>query len=195
MALKVEERAASNHQHQDGNLLRVGLAAPAWKMQGYTADGKFQEFSLKDLKGKWVVMFFYPLDFTPVCQTEVTGFKSYYDDFKKMNAEVFGVSIDSVHTHKAWVAAHHGGKLPYTLLSDITKEVSSNYGVLIEDKGISLRGAFVIDDQGVLQWEVVHSLSVGRSTGEVLRVLQALQSGGLCGVDWKPGEKHLAPPG
>ena len=192
MAVQVQEAAVPVKVKEEWNGLQVGQPAPKWHMQGITPEGKFQEFSLKDMKGKWVVMFFYPLDFTPVCQTEVDGFKNLYDEFKKLNTEVFGVSTDSVYSHKAWIEAKHGGKLPYTLLSDITREVGRDYGVLMEDKGFSLRGAFVIDPNGVLQWQVVHSLNIGRSTDEVLRVIQALQSGGVCGVNWKPGQKHLA---
>jgi alkyl hydroperoxide reductase subunit AhpC len=192
MAVQVQEAAVPVKVKEEWNGLQVGQPAPKWHMQGITPEGKFQEFSLKDMKGKWVVMFFYPLDFTPVCQTEVDGFKNLYDEFKKLNTEVFGVSTDSVYSHKAWIEAKHGGKLPYTLLSDITREVGRDYGVLMEEKGFSLRGAFIIDPNGVLQWQVVHSLNIGRSTDEVLRVIQALQSGGVCGVNWKPGQKHLA---
>jgi peroxiredoxin (alkyl hydroperoxide reductase subunit C) len=193
MALHVEEKVPV-HVHVEEKILQVGKPAPCWKMQGLAPDGKFKEYSLEDYRGKWAVLFYYPLDFTPVCQTEVDGFKALYPEFKKLNAEVFGVSIDSVHSHKAWVQSHHNGQLPYPLLSDITKEVSKDYGVLIEDQGITLRGIFIIDPQGILQWQCVHSLNVGRNTDEVLRVLQALQSGGLCGVNWKPGQKHLSPP-
>lgn len=191
MAVQVQEAAVPVKVKEEWNGLQVGQPAPKWHMQGITPEGKFQEFSLKDMKGKWVVMFFYPLDFTPVCQTEVDGFKNLYDEFKKLNTEVFGASTDSVYSHKAWIEAKHGGKLPYTLLSDITREVGRDYGVLMEEKGFSLRGAFIIDPNGILQWQVVHSLNVGRSTDEVLRVIQALQSGGVCGVNWKPGQKHL----
>lgn len=174
--------------------LQVGLPAPEWKMQGVTPDGKVQEFSLKGLRSKWVVLFFYPLDFTPICETEVDGFKGLHAEFKKLNVEIFGVSVDSVFTHKAWIASKHQGHLPYPLLSDLTREVGHAYGTLIGDKGFNLRGTFIIDPQGVLQWQVVHSTGIGRSTQEVLRVVTALQSGGMCGVDWKPGEKHLSPP-
>lgn len=195
MALQMSERIQEKSILGNGfSRLQVGLPAPEWKMQGITPDGKVQEFSLKTLRGKWVVLFFYPLDFTPVCETEVDGFKTLYPQFAQMRAEIFGISIDSVFTHKAWVAAKHNGHLPYSLLSDLTREVGSAYGTLIGDKGFSLRGTFIIDPEGILQWQVVHSTAVGRSTQEALRVLQALQSGGMCGVNWKPGQKHLTPP-
>lgn len=197
MALQVEERPDGRtaiRPKETPSTLQVGQPAPEWRLQGLTPEGKVQEFSLKDLRGKWVVLFFYPLDFTPVCETEVDGFKNLYPEFKKMNAEVLGASVDSVFTHKAWIEAKHGGKVPYPMLSDLTKEVGRAYGILIGDKGFSLRGSFIIDPNGILQWQVVHSTGVGRSTHEVLRVIQALQSGGICGVNWKPGEKHLTPP-
>lgn len=195
MALQLQEKQQEKTIGTNGSSrLQVGLPAPDWKMQGITSDGKVQEFSLKGLHGKWVVLFFYPLDFTPVCETEVDGFKKLASEFKKLNADVFGISVDSVFTHKAWIASKHHGELPYPLLSDLTREVGHAYGTLIADKGFTLRGTFIIDPQGVLQWQVVHSTGIGRSTHEVLRVLTALQSGGMCGVDWKPGEKHLTPP-
>lgn len=194
MAVQVQEKEEKSSASNGLSRLQVGLPAPEWKLQGVTFEGKVQEFSLKGLRGKWVVLFFYPLDFTPICETEVDGFKNLYADFKKLNAEVFGMSVDSVFTHKAWISAKHAGQLPYPLLSDLTKKVSHAYGTLISDKGFNLRGTFIIDPEGILQWQVVHSTGIGRSTHEVLRVLQALQSGGMCGVDWKPGEKHLTPP-
>ncbi|MCL4512711.1 MAG: redoxin domain-containing protein, partial [Candidatus Eremiobacteraeota bacterium] len=92
MAVQVQEAAVPVKVKEEWNGLQVGQPAPKWHMQGITPEGKFQEFSLKDMKGKWVVMFFYPLDFTPVCQTEVDGFKNLYDEFKKLNTEVFGAS-------------------------------------------------------------------------------------------------------
>ncbi len=198
MAVQVEERQKEETTLKQKNgvsaQLQVGLSAPEWRMQGVTPEGTIQEFSLKGLRGKWVVLFSYPLDFTPVCETEVDGFKNLHQEFKKLNAEVFAMSVDSVFTHKAWIEAKHAGKIPYPILSDLTKEVSRTYGILINEKGFSLRGTFIIDPEGILQWQVVHSTGVGRSTQEVVRVLQALQSGGLCGVDWKPGQKHLTPP-
>ncbi len=114
---------------------------------------------------------------------------------KKAGAEVLAVSTDSVYSHRAWIntAEDKGGlgSLNYVLASDITKDVSRDYGVLIEDKGIALRGLFIIDGDGVLQYQVVHSLNIGRSVDETLRVLEAIKTGGLCGADWKPGQKPL----
>jgi alkyl hydroperoxide reductase subunit AhpC len=140
-------------------------------------------------------MFFYPLDFTFVCPTEITAFNKKIDAFKNLNAEVLGVSTDSEHSHKAWINASSDqgglGKLQFPLASDITHQVSKDYGVFIEEEGIALRGLFIIDPDGMLKYSVIHDLNVGRSVDETLRVLQALQSGGLCPIDWHPGDKHL----
>lgn len=150
---------------------------------------------LSDYLGKWLVMFFYPLDFTFVCPTEIRGFNSRLDEFSSLNAEVLGVSTDSVHCHRAWIktsVADGGlGGLSYPLASDITQQVARSYGVLIEDQGVALRGLFIIDPEGVLRYQVVCDLNVGRSIEETLRVLQALQSGGLCPMEWHPGDETL----
>jgi peroxiredoxin (alkyl hydroperoxide reductase subunit C) len=150
---------------------------------------------LSDYAGKWVVLLFYPLDFTFVCPTELTTFSDKLGDFEGVGAEVIGVSTDSVHSHRAWLRtprAQNGVEgLKYPLASDITKQVSRDYGVLIEDKGIALRGLFVIDPEGVLRYAVVHDLNVGRSSEETLRVIQALQTGGLCQAEWRPGQETL----
>lgn len=150
---------------------------------------------LSDYKGKWVVMFFYPLDFTFVCPTEIRAFNDKYEEIKKAGAEVLAVSTDSVYSHRAWINTEESkgglGPMKYVLASDITKDVSRDYGVLMEDKGIALRGLFIIDPDGILQYQVVHSLNIGRSVDETLRVLEALKTGGLCGADWKPGQKQL----
>jgi peroxiredoxin (alkyl hydroperoxide reductase subunit C) len=150
---------------------------------------------LSDYKGKWVVLLFYPLDFTFVCPTELTAFSDRYDELKGMGAEVIGVSTDSVYSHRAWLQTPRdkGGVegLEYPLAADSTKKISSDYGVLIEEKGIALRGLFVIDPEGILRYKVVHDLNIGRSVEETLRVIQALQTGGLCQAEWRPGQKTL----
>jgi len=150
---------------------------------------------LSDYKGKWLVLLFYPLDFTFVCPTELTTFSDRYEDFEGIGAEVIGVSTDSVHSHRAWLKTPRdkGGVegLKYPLASDITKRVASDYGVLIDDKGIALRGLFVIDPEGILRYAVIHDLNIGRSAEETLRVIQALQTGGLCQAEWRPGQETL----
>lgn len=150
---------------------------------------------MSDYRGKWLVFFFYPLDFTFVCPTEITALSDAADQFTALDTEILGVSIDSVHSHKAWINASKDanglGQLKFPLASDITKKVASDYGVLIEEEGIALRGLFIIDPEGELKYQVVNHNDVGRSVEETLRVLQALQSGGLCPMNWKPGDKNL----
>ena len=168
--------------------VRVGQAAPEFTLQGLV-DEKFQDISLDNYRGKWVVLFFYPLDFTFICPTEITEFSKRDSEFKALNAQVLGLSVDSVFSHKAGLKEL--GKINFPWLSDKTKEVSSKYGVLIEEKGIALRGTFIIDPEGKLKYQLVHDLGIGRSVEEVLRVLRALQTGELCPVEWKPGKKTL----
>ncbi len=150
---------------------------------------------LADYKGKWLVLVFYPLDFTFVCPTELRGFNDRYEEFKKLGAEIVGVSIDSVHTHRAWLRAPKDqgglGDLRFPLASDITHSVSKDYGVFIESAGHSLRGTFIIDPKGYLRSSVINDTDVGRSVDETLRTVQAFQTGGLCPIDWKPGQATL----
>lgn len=182
-------------------IAKVGEKAPDFSMAvarpGETAKSvnPSVKISLADYSGKWLILFFYPLDFTFVCPTEITALSDRSEEFSEIGAEILGVSIDSVFSHQAWMNApkdQNGlGGINYPLASDITKTASRDYGVLIEEAGIALRGLFIIDPEGVLQYAVVNSLNVGRSTDETLRVLQALQTGGLCPSDWKPGKKRL----
>ena len=170
--------------------LQVGKKAYDFQAQALLADGSFKEVKLSDYKGKWVVLFFYPLDFTFVCPTEIQSFNKYYDDFKKNNCEVLAASTDSVYSHKAWV--ENGlGKVKFPILGDTNHSVSKSFNVLLQDKGIALRGTFIIDPNGVLKSAVVNDLPVGRSVEETLRTIQALQTGKLTGCGWKPGEKTL----
>lgn len=169
----------------------VGKSAPCFKMNSVSGDGEnFGKVSLEDYKGKWLVMFFYPLDFTFVCPTEITGYSKRYEEFKKEGAEVIAVSTDSEYSHQAWIKGDLG-KLNFPLASDFTKEVARNYGILVEEDGVALRGLFIIDPQGIVRYSVVHDLNVGRSVSETIRVLQALKSGGLCPIDWQPGDQML----
>ena len=168
--------------------VQVGQKAPNFEVEGVLED-QFISESLSKYRGKWVVLFFYPLDFTFICPTEITEFSRRNDEFKELKSQVLGISIDSKFSHKAWLKELV--QLKYPLLSDITKDVSRNYGVLLEDKGIALRGTFIIDPEGTLKYQLVHDLGIGRSVEEVLRVLKALQTGELCPVEWKPGKKTL----
>jgi peroxiredoxin (alkyl hydroperoxide reductase subunit C) len=175
---------------------KVGQPAPSFDMPSTKNIEKLNEnVQFDDYKGRWLVLLFYPLDFTFVCPTELTSFSDRYDDFEGIGAAVIGVSTDSVHSHRAWLKTPRdkGGVegLRYPLASDITKTVARDYGVLIEDKGVALRGLFVIDPEGTLRYAVIHDLNVGRSADETLRVIQALQTGGLCQADWRPGQETL----
>jgi peroxiredoxin (alkyl hydroperoxide reductase subunit C) len=174
----------------------VGQPAPDFDMASTKNIETLKEnVKLSDYKGKWVVLLFYPLDFTFVCPTELTTFSDRYEDFEGIGAEVLGVSTDSVYSHRAWLQTPRdkGGVegLKYPLASDATKQVARDYGVLIEDKGIALRGLFVIDPEGILRYKVIHDLNIGRSAEETLRVIQALQTGGLCQAEWKPGQETI----
>ena len=168
--------------------LRVATKAPDFKMQG-VFKGEFKEFSLSDYKGKWVVLFFYPLDFTFICPTEIREFSKRNGEFEKLNAKLFGASVDSVNSHKAWIEGELG-ELTYPLLSDITKKASIDYNVLHDD-GTAFRGTFIIDPEGIVRWMIVSDMDTGRSVKEVLRSLAALQTGERCQVEWEPGETTL----
>ena len=186
-----------NKRKEEINIsLKVGQKAPDFALKT-TKDLESLEHvaRLADYQGKWLVLFFYPLDFTFVCPTEIRGFNSRLKEFQDAGAEVLGVSVDSVFSHRAWIKASPNdgglGGLNYPLASDITKQASRDYGVLVEDEGIALRGLFIIDPEGILRYQVVSDLNVGRSVDETLRVLQAFQAGGLCPIDWHPGDKTL----
>jgi peroxiredoxin 2/4 len=169
---------------------RVGEEAPGFALEG-VLDGEFVDVKLEDYAGKWLVLFFYPLDFTFVCPTELKGFSKRLDEFKAAGAEVVAVSTDSKFSHLAWLERDFGGKLGYPVLADMTHEVARRYRVLIKEAGNTLRGTFIIDPEGVLRYALVHDNNVGRSTGETLRVLEALKTGELCPVDWAVGEETL----
>jgi peroxiredoxin 2/4 len=167
------------------NLLRIGEKAPEFKVKGIL-HGQVSEYSLAAGKGKWLVLFFYPADFTFICPTEVTGFSKAAKDFAAQEGLVWGVSVDSVESHRAW--AEELGGLDCPLLSDETKALSGVYGVLDEKADVALRATFIISPTGVISYQVVSHVNVGRSVEETLRVLKALRTDRLCPSDWKPGE-------
>jgi len=178
----------------------VGNKAPGFKAQA-VFDQEFMEVTLDKYKGKYVVLFFYPLDFTFVCPTEITAFSDRHDEFKKIGAEILGVSVDSQFTHLAWIQTPRKegglGDLKYPLVADLKKEIADAYGVLTGD-GIALRGLFIIDREGVVQHSTINNLGFGRSVDETLRVLQAIQyiqanPDEVCPAGWTPGQKTMKP--
>ena len=169
-------------------MIQVGKAAPEFEMDAVVGSD-FKTVKLSDYNGKWVVLFFWPLDFTFVCPTEVTAFSKRIAEFQALDAQVLGASTDSKFTHLAWTEKI--GKINYPMLSDMNKGCCREYGVLIENDGIALRGLFIIDPDGILRYQVVHDLNIGRNVDEVLRVLKALQTGELCPVDWNEGDQTL----
>ena len=179
---------------------QVGAPAPAFKLPS-TKDATSpkdlgKEIALSDYKGSWLVFFFYPLDFTFVCPTEITALSDRYEEFTALGADLVGASTDSVHSHFAWLNTPRekngiAGTV-YPLVADFTKATARAYGVLDEQSGVAQRGLFIIDPEGVLRYAVVTADNVGRSVDETIRVLQALQTGGLCPAEWEPGKELLS---
>lgn len=192
---------------RNGFVVKAGLPLVGNKAPDFEAEAVFdQEFikvKLSEYIGKkYVVLFFYPLDFTFVCPTEITAFSDRYAEFEKLNTEVLGISVDSVFSHLAWVQTDRKsgglGDLNYPLISDVTKSISKAFNVLIEDQGVALRGLFIIDKEGVIQHSTINNLAIGRSVDETMRTLQALQfvqenPDEVCPAGWKPGEKSMKP--
>jgi alkyl hydroperoxide reductase subunit AhpC len=174
----------------DATPFEVGSSAPPFTLDA-VVNLEFKKISLSDYRGKWVVLFFYPGDFTFVCPTEIKGFSKSLNEFTKANSQVLAVSVDSKFSHLAWIRSGALDKLEYPLLSDFSKQTARAYGVLDEQNSHARRGLFIIDPNGVIQYRVVHSDKVGRSVDETLRVLKALQTEELCPVNWKPGDKTI----
>ena len=180
--------------------VHVQKEAPAFTAQA-VVEGEFKTISLSDYSGKYVVLFFYPLDFTFVCPTEIIAFSDRVDEFQKRGVQVIGVSTDSRFSHKAWIETPRAkgglGELKYPLMEDLTKKIATDYGVLIESVGVALRGLFVIDKAGIVRHITINDLPLGRSVDEVLRLVDALQHfekhGEVCPADWKPGSLALDP--
>ncbi len=180
----------------------VGRKAPDFDVEAVVNGLQFVDsVKLSDFKGKYVVLFFYPLDFTFVCPTELHAFQDKLEEFCKRNVELLGCSVDSKFSHFAWLTTprNRGGieGVTYTLLSDINKAVSADYDVLLEGAGIALRGLFLIDKEGVVRHQVVNDLPLGRNVDEVLRLVDALQFteqyGEVCPANWNKGDKTMKP--
>jgi len=171
-------------------MVKITEKAPGFELEG-VLDGEFVTESLSAHLGEWVVLFFYPLDFTFVCPTELTGFSRRVEEFRAAGAQLMAASVDSKFSHLAWLERDFGGKLGYPLLSDMTGATARDYGVYLEESGHTLRGTFIIDPEGLVRYALTHDNNIGRSTDEILRALKALQTGELCPVDWQPGEETL----
>jgi peroxiredoxin (alkyl hydroperoxide reductase subunit C) len=179
----------------------VGEEAPEFKATAVMADNTFKnDFQLSDFKGKYVLLFFYPLDFTFVCPSEIIAFNKKLDEFKSRNVEVIGISTDSHFSHWAWknTPVNNGGigDIQFPLVADLTKEISADYGVLLEG-GMALRGTFLIDKEGMVQHMSVNNLGLGRSVDEALRMIDALQHleehGEVCPANWSKGDDAMTP--
>ncbi|XP_058236138.1 peroxiredoxin-2 [Hemibagrus wyckioides] len=179
---------------------KIGHPAPQFKVTA-VVDGQFKDVQLSDYRGKYVILFFYPLDFTFVCPTEIIAFSDRVEEFRKIGCEVLAASTDSHFSHLAWINAPRKqgglGSMNIPLLADLTQSVSRDYGVLKEDEGIAYRGLFVIDDKGILRQITINDLPVGRSVDETLRLVQAFQHtdkyGEVCPAGWKPGSDTIVP--
>ncbi len=178
----------------------VTKPAPDFAAQAVMPDGTFAELKLSSYRGKYVILFFYPLDFTFVCPSEIIAFDKALAKFKAKNCEVIGASVDSQYTHWAWRNTPRDaggiGPVQYPLVADLNKTIARDYGVLL-DAGVALRGLFLIDKAGVVRHAVINDLPLGRSVDEALRVLEALQfteeHGEVCPANWHPGEEGMKP--
>jgi peroxiredoxin (alkyl hydroperoxide reductase subunit C) len=187
-----------NHAHEEEQILRIGHPAPTFTAEAFQ-DGQIKKISLEDYKGKWVIIFFYPADFTFVCPTELGEMADKYSEFAKQGAEVLSVSTDTIFTHKAWHDTSETiKKIKFPMVADPTHEISYKYETLIEEEGVALRGSFLIDPEGILKAFEIHDNSIGRSADELFRKLEAAKfvaehGGEVCPANWKPGKSTLKP--
>lgn len=179
--------------------IRVGQKAPDF-MATAVIDQEFKMLKLSDYLDQYVILFFYPLDFTFVCPTEIIAFSDRHEEFANLNTEILGVSVDSEFAHLAWIQTERKqggiGEINYPLISDLKKEISTAYQVLEPEAGIALRGLFIIDPEGIIQYMTVNNFSFGRSVDETLRVLKAIQyvqshQDEVCPIDWQEGDKTM----
>ena len=176
-------------------MLTVGDKLPNFSVKATVSleKGKeFKELTQDSYKGKWLVLFSWPKDFTFICPTEIAEFGKRDKDFQDRNAQVLGLSTDSEYVHHAWRTHHPDLKgLPFPMLADIKRELSGAFGILDRKEGVALRATFIVDPEGVIRFASVHDLSVGRNVDEVLRTLDALQSDELCPCNWQKGDQFL----
>ncbi len=181
-------------------MVKIGEKVEDFEVEAYLPDkDSLEKVKLSDYKGKWVVLAFYPADFTFVCPTELEDLANHYEEFKKLGAEVLSVSTDTAFVHKAW---HDNSpaisKIKYPMLADPTGKVCRQFGTYLDDEGVSLRGTFIIDPDGVLKAMDVHDNSIGRNAKEILRKLEASKyvfehPGEVCPASWEPGKETLKP--
>lgn len=179
----------------------IGQPAPSFTapaaFPSESAGSPVRTVSLADYAGRWLLFFWYPNDFTFVCPTEILAFSDRFEEFEDAETDILAASVDSVYSHRAWANTPRGANgiagVRFPIVSDATHAIAREWGVLLEREGVSLRGLFIVDPEGTVQYSAAHNLNVGRSVDETLRVLAALQSGGLCGSDWRPGQKALVP--
>lgn len=191
-----------NHESHKLHISKVQISKAAPNFEGTAViNGEFKDLKLTDFKGKYLILLFYPLDFTFVCPTEIIAFSDRIDEFRKLNAEVVAVSVDGKFTHLAWINMPRKqgglGHINIPLLSDLTHQISKDYGVYLENLGHTLRGSFIIDPKGILRQITMNDLPVGRSTDEAVRLIQAFQyadqHGEVCPAEWKPGMDTIIP--
>ena len=179
-------------------MAKIGSKAPDFKVKAFH-NGEVKDIRLSDYKGKWVVLFFYPADFTFVCPTELGELADNYEKFQKLNTEILSISTDTEFVHKAWFDNSETiNKIKFPMLADPTGRVCKAYGTYIAEEGLSLRGTFFIDPEGILKAYELHDNSIGRSCDELIRKIQAAKyvaehSGEVCPVNWKPGKQTLKP--
>lgn len=183
------------------NSLMIGKQAPTFKAKAVINGKIVDNFTLKDFNGKYVIFFFYPLDFTFVCPTELHAFQDKLQEFEKRGAQVVGCSVDSSFSHAAWIKTPktQGGiaGVEYPIVADLNKSIAREYHVLKEDEGIAYRGQFLIDKEGIVRHQLVNDFPIGRSVDEILRILDALifheKHGEVCPANWKAGAKSMKP--
>ncbi len=181
----------------ENKIMNIGTAFPSFEKTAVTSLDKGKEFetinnSIHLAKGKWMVMFWWPKDFTFVCPTEIAEFNANYEEFKDRDAVLIGASTDSEFVHLAWRNNHNDLKgLKFPMLADTSKSLAEQLGILEQNEKIAYRATFIVDPQGIIRWVSVYDLNVGRNVQEVLRVLDALQTDELCPCNWKKGEETL----
>ncbi len=170
----------------------IGKSAPKWKASAYL-NGDNVTISSKDYRGSWHVIYWYPLDFTFVCPTEIRGFQKLVDDFADDGVKLIGASTDSFYSHKAWFedGKTFTDKITHPIVADTSHAFTKAFKMLKKDDGVAFRGTVIIDDKGIIRSVAANDLGAGRSPAEVLRTVQALMSGGLCGADWSKGDDYV----